>query len=53
MQLIEKNINSFHGAHPTHVQSLVDMLLILPKRFWYLYGSESFTMSIIVVTIKG
>ena len=52
MQLIENNINSFHGAHPTHVSSLVDMQIIPPKRFWYLYGSGSFTMSIIVVLIK-
>ena len=52
MQLIENNIYSFHGAHPTHVSSLVDMPLIPPKRFWYLYRSWSFTMSIIVVPIK-
>ena len=55
MQLIENFIhaNSFHGAHPTHVSSLVDMQLILPKRFLYLYGLGSFTMSIIVVLRKG
>ena len=53
MQLIENNINSFHGAHPTHVSFLVDMQLIPPKRFWYVYGSESFTMLIIVVPRKG
>ena len=44
---------SFNGGHPTHVPSLVDMQLIPPKRFWYLYGSGSFTMSIIVVPRKG
>ena len=48
MQLIENNINSFHGAQPTHMSSLVDMQLIPPKRFWYLYGSGRFTMSIVV-----
>ena len=53
MQLIEKNINSFHGGHLTHVSSLEDMQLIPLKRFWYLYGSGSFTMSITVVPIKG
>ena len=55
MQLIENNIhiNSFHGAHPTHVPYLVDKQLIPPKRFWYLYGSGSFTMSIIVFLRKG
>ena len=55
MQLIENFIhtNSFHGAHSTHVSSLVDMQLIPPKRFWYLYGSRSFTMSIIIVPRKG
>ena len=53
MQLIENNINSFHGGHPTHVSSLEDMLLIPPKRFSYLYGSGSFTMSITIVPIKG
>ena len=54
MLLMENNIhiNSFHGAHPTHESSLVDMQLIPPKRFWYLYGSRSFTMSIIVVPRK-
>ena len=31
MQLIENNINSFHGGHPTHLSSLVDMQLIRPK----------------------
>ena len=52
MKLIKNNIltNSFNGAHPTHVSSLVDMHLIPLKRFWYLYGSGSFTMSIIVVS---
>ena len=44
---------SFNGGHPIHVSSLVDMQLIHPKRFWYLYGSGSFTMSIIVVPRKG
>ena len=53
MQLIENNIYSFHGVHPTHVSSLLDMKNIPSKRFWYLYGSGSFTMSIIVVKIKG
>ena len=53
MKLIENNINSFHGAHPTHVSSLVDMQLIPPKMFWYIYGLGRFTMSIIVVPIKG
>ena len=53
MQLTENNINSFHCAHPTHVSSFVDMKLIPPKRFWYLYGSGSFTMSIIVVPRQG
>ena len=52
MQLIENNINSFHGAHPTHVSSLLDMQFIPLKGFWYLYGPESFTMSIIVVPRK-
>ena len=54
MQLIGNNIyaNSFNGAHPTHVLPLVDMQLIPPKRFWYLYGSGSFIMSIIVVPKK-
>ena len=33
MKLIENNINSFHGAHPTHVSSLVDMKLIPPRGF--------------------
>ena len=47
MQLYGKQHYSLHGAHPTHVSSLVDMQLIPPKRFWYLYGSGSFTMSII------
>ena len=51
MQLIGNNIhiNSFNGAHPTHVSSLIDIKIIPPKRFWYLYRSGSFTMSIIVV----
>ena len=53
MQLIENTINSFHGAHLTHVSSLVDMQLIPPKRFWYLYGSRSFTMSILVLPRKN
>ena len=55
MQLIGNNIHnySFNGAHPTHVSSLVDMQLIPPKRFWYLYESGSFIMLIIVVPRKG
>ena len=53
MQLIENSINSFHGAHPTHVLSLVDMQIIPPERFWYLYGSGNLTMSIIIVPRKG
>ena len=36
MQLIENNVNSFYGAHPTHVSCLVDTPFICPKRFWYL-----------------
>ena len=52
MQLYWKQHYSFHGAHPTHVSSLVDMQLIPPNRFWYLYGSGSFTMSIIIMPTK-
>ena len=52
MQLYRKQHYLLHGAHPTHVSSLVDMQLIPSKRFWYLYGSGSFTMSIIVVPTK-
>ena len=55
MHFVGNNIhtNSFNGAHPTHVSSIVDMQLIPPKRFWYLYGSGNFTLSIIIMPRKG
>ena len=33
MKPIENNVNSFYGAHPTHMSSLVDMQLIPEKGF--------------------